>query len=301
MAYLKCILVALMLATVAALECDPAPGGTTRIGDKCVSPGRDGSGNAGFYVILTKAGVTNVPGSAVTGNIGVSPIALTAVTGFALTASTVGELAGKFSESTAVTGSVYAADFGGKVAANLTTAVGTMELAYTDAASRSTTTATNVSVGGGKVGVAGFLTNASALGAYKGLAGGASLDGFTLTPGVYTWISAITLGAGGHLNLRGNDTDIFILQTTGGVTMGANAMVNLLCEDGNTVGTNCTAVKPENVFWQVAGAVTLGASAHLEGIILTKTATTLGTSASIRGRVLAQTACTMIMNEITEP
>lgn len=44
-------------------------------------------GTAAPYTIFSKSGISNVPGTAdqiVTGSIGVSPIAITAVTGFAL-------------------------------------------------------------------------------------------------------------------------------------------------------------------------------------------------------------------------
>src|ERR1700690_2410427 len=42
-------------------------------------------GTAGNYVILAKSGISTVPTSAITGDIGVSPISATAITGFALT------------------------------------------------------------------------------------------------------------------------------------------------------------------------------------------------------------------------
>ena len=50
---------------------------------------------------------------------------------------------------------------------------------------------------------------------------------------------------------------------------------------------------PKNVFWQFSGAVTLGTSAHIEGIILAQTSIALQTGASIKGRLLAQSAVTI--------
>jgi hypothetical protein len=47
--------------------------------------------------------------------------------------------------------------------------------------------------------------------------------------------------------------------------------------------------------------VNLGTTAHLEGIVLTKTAATLQTGASVNGRLLAQTAVTIDSSTITEP
>jgi cytoskeletal protein CcmA (bactofilin family) len=56
-----------------------------------------------------------------------------------------------------------------------------------------------------------------------------------------------------------------------------------------------------NVFWQVAGVVDLGTTAHLEGVVLTKTAVTLETGASINGRLLAQTAVDMAADTVVGP
>ena len=58
---------------------------------------------------------------------------------------------------------------------------------------------------------------------------------------------------------------------------------------------------PKNIFWQVAGAVTLGTTAHFEGVILAKTMIAVNTGASVNGRLLAQTAVTLQMNAVTEP
>jgi hypothetical protein len=46
----------------------------------------------------------------------------------------------------------------------------------------------------------------------------------------------------------------------------------------------------KNVFWQVAGTVDVGTTAHSAGIILSQTAIKLETGASLSGRALAQTA-----------
>jgi hypothetical protein len=85
-------------------------------------------------------------------------------------------------------------------------------------------------------------------------------------------------------------TDIFILQTTGSVVQAANTQVILL--DG---------VLAKNIFWQVAGQVNVGAGAHLEGVLLVKTAAVFETGASLNGRIFAQTACTLQMATITKP
>jgi len=58
---------------------------------------------------------------------------------------------------------------------------------------------------------------------------------------------------------------------------------------------------PENIFWQVAGTVTLGTTSHFEGIILSMTGITLNTGASMNGRALAQTAVVLDGNTVIKP
>jgi cytoskeletal protein CcmA (bactofilin family) len=57
----------------------------------------------------------------------------------------------------------------------------------------------------------------------------------------------------------------------------------------------------KNIFWQTAGAVTLGTTSHFEGNILSQTSISLKTGASINGRMMAQTALTLQMNTVTQP
>jgi hypothetical protein len=57
----------------------------------------------------------------------------------------------------------------------------------------------------------------------------------------------------------------------------------------------------KNIFWQVAGATTIGTYAHFEGVILSKTMIAVNTGASVNGRLLAQTAVTLQMNTVTAP
>jgi hypothetical protein len=216
---------------------------------------------AGDFVILAKTGISTVPASSITGNIAVSPITVAAITGFGL----IMDSSGEFSTATQVTGNVYGPDYTSPTPSELTTAVGDMETAYTDAAARSTTDA-NLNLGGGAIG------------------------GMTLTSGVYTFDRDISIGTATKVYFSGTDTDVFILQTTGSVVQAANTEVILL---GGALA--------KNIFWQVAGEVNVGAGAHLKGVLLVKTAVTFVTGSSLTGRVLAQTACTLQMATITEP
>ena len=78
--------------------------------------------SAGDYVILAKSGISTVPPSVITGNLGVSPMAATFITGFSLIADSTNV----FSTSAQVTGKVYAADYAVPTPSNLTTAIGDM-------------------------------------------------------------------------------------------------------------------------------------------------------------------------------
>jgi hypothetical protein len=214
-------------------------------------------GTSGNFVILAKSGISNVPPSAITGNMGVSPIAATAITGFSLTADSTNV----FSISPQVTGKVYAADYATPTPSTLTTAVGDMELAFTDAAGR-----------------APDVTEFSS----------GNIGGKTIGPGVYKWSTGVQIPA--DVTLTGNATDVWIFQIAQNLTMSSAAKVLLV---GGAL--------PKNVFWQVSGLVDLGTTAHCEGIVLSKTAVTLKTGASIKGRLLAQTAVTIDSSTVVEP
>ena len=69
-------------------------------------------------------------------------------------------------------------------------------------------------------------------------------------------------------------------------------------------GANVTlggGAKASNIFWQVAGQVTLGTTAAMKGIILCQTAIVMNTGATLNGRALAQTAVTLDANTVTRP
>jgi hypothetical protein len=229
---------------------------------------------AGDYVILTKTGISTVPDSVITGDIAVSPAAATYMTGFSFTADS----SGTFSTSAQITGSAYAANYGTPIPYKLTTAVGEMETAYTNAAGRTNNNATRIDLGTGVLGGVGF--------------GDATTP---LTPGVYTFGTDVNIAetiyfeGTGHGDDEG-ETDVFIVQMTGNLNQAANK--NVVLSNGALA---------ENIFWQVAGAVTVGEGAHMEGILLVKTAVLFKTGSSLNGRVLAQTACDLQVATITQP
>ena len=89
-------------------------------------------GAANDFVILAKTGISTVPGSSITGDIGVSPAAATYITGFSLSA----DATNVFAASTQVVGQVFASDYEPPTPSNMTAAISDMETAFSDAAGR---------------------------------------------------------------------------------------------------------------------------------------------------------------------
>lgn len=164
--------------------------------------------------------------------------------------------------STQVIGSVFAADGASPTPDALTTAILNMETAYTDAAGRLAPTSLD--------------------------RGGGALGGLNFAPGLHRWSTAVTIAS--NMTLAGGADDVWIFQVNGALTMSATA--KMLLRDG---------ARARNIFWQVAGAVTLEATSHAEGIILSSTAITLASGASINGRLLAQTAININASVVSAP
>jgi hypothetical protein len=214
-------------------------------------------GSAANYVILAKSAISNVPTSAITGDLGLSPAAASFITGLALNLPA----AGAASTSAQVTGNVYASDYAVPTPTNLTTAILAMQTAYTDAAGRPTPDYTELATG--------------------------AIGGLTLPAGLYKWSNTVTIGS--DVTLTGNATDVWIFQIAGGVTQAAATHVIL---SGGALAAN--------VFWQVAGTVAIGTTAHIEGQIMSQTAITLNTGATANGRLMAQTAVTLAGNTVVK-
>jgi hypothetical protein len=199
----------------------------------------------------------------VTGHVGLSPAARTFLTGWSL----ISEPTDTYFTSAQVVGGgkLYAADnVGSPTSVDLTTAVGDMQTAYTAAAGKPAGVGPNLNLGGGTV------------------------AGQTLAPGVYTWGTPVSITT--DLTLNGNATDVWVFQIAG--TLNMTAAKNVILTGGALA---------KNVFWQVSGAVTMGANTHFEGIILGQTGITFGNLSSINGRLLAQTAAVLDATTVTVP
>ena len=169
-------------------------------------------GAAGDFVILSKLRFNNVFISAVTGDIGTSPITVPVlmvncaeVSGTICTVDTTGPLSYRVTDST-----------------RLTASVGDMLTAYSDAAARLNPNFTNL--GDGKIG------------------------GKTLTRGLYKWTSGVVIPA--DITISGGPDDVWIFQVAGNLYMRSGVSIklaggaqakNIFWQSAGTVtlGSNC--------------------------------------------------------------
>ncbi len=210
-------------------------------------------GTAGNFVILAKSGIDTVPTSAITGDIGVSPIDSTAITGFSL----VMDASNVFSTSSQVTGNVYAADYTPPTPSNLTTAVSDMETAYVDAAGRPIPDFTEL--GAGEIG------------------------GLVLVPGLYKWGTGVSIAT--DVTLDGGANDVWIFQIAGGLTQANGTTVhltggavpeNIFWQAFGQVNIGTTAHFEGIALCQTA--IILGTGASVNGRLLAQTAVNIDSS-----------------------
>ena len=167
-----------------------------------------------------------------------------------------------YATSAQVTGNIFAADMADPTPINLTTAVGDMITAYNDAAGRPSPDFAQLGAG--------------------------NIGGKTLTPGLYNWTNSVTIPS--DVTISGNATDVWIFQVAQNLSMSNGVRITLI-----------GGAQAKNIFWQVAGTVLVGTTAHFEGIVLSKTGITLQTGASFKGRALAQTAVVLDGNAVVKP
>jgi hypothetical protein len=216
---------------------------------------------AGSYVLLAKTGITNVTGSTITG--GHLGVSPAAAT-FITGFALTADSTNTFATSDSVVppSRVYASNYADPTPANLTAAVLAMQGAYTDAAGR--TTPDFLNLGSGNIG------------------------GQTLVPGLYTWGTTVTIPE--DVTIAGGANDVWIFQISDDLDLSTDTRVNL-----------AGGAQAKNIFWQVAGQVTIRAGAHFEGIILSQTAITLQTNATMVGRALSQSLIAIDDNSVTAP
>ena len=206
--------------------------------------------SAANYVILAKSAITTIPGSAITGNLGISPAAASDMEGFSLSA----DASNTFATSEQVIGQIFAADYTDPTPSKLTTAVSDMEAALVDANGRSNPTATEL--------------------------GSGDLSGMTLTPGLYKWGTGLLINT--DLTLNGGPDDVFIMQVAGGITQAANVRItltgglqakNIFWAVGDVVSIGTGAHFEGVILAQTSIAFQTGSS--INGRLLAQTAVTL--------------------------
>jgi hypothetical protein len=173
------------------------------------------------------------------------------------------DVSGAFSTSSLVVGNVHAADYSFPTPTMMTAAVSDMETAYTGAAGRTSPDFTELYAG--------------------------DITGKTLTRGLYKWSTAVLVSVGG-VTISGTSNDVWIFQIAQNMELADGAVVTL-----------AGGAQASNIFWQVAGQVTLGTTAAMKGIILCKTAIIMRTGAALNGRALAQTAITLDADVVSGP
>jgi hypothetical protein len=243
-------LVAITNCYKSILPADPVVVDPTPIDQITTSPVN--LGGAADFVILSKTGISTVPNSVITGNIGVSPISATAITGFSL----IADATNQFSTSSQITGKVYASTYASPTPSNLTTAISNLETAYTDAAGRAAD--------------------------YTELYSG-DISGKTLTSGVYKWGTGVLINS--DVTLHGGPNDVWIFQVAEGITQangikiiltgGAQAK-NIFWQAAETVSIGTNAHFEGIVMSQTN--ISLGNGASINGRLLAQTAVTLDAS-----------------------
>ena len=230
--------------------------------------------SAADFAILAKTTITDVPASAITGNIGLSP-----GTGFAVKV-TCAEMA---------LGKIYTVD-AGYVGADMTcvapgpganktlvdNAVADMGTAYAEAAARTLPDATELGAG--------------------------NISGLTFYPGLYKWSTAVNINTDITLDAKGDTNAVWIFQIAQDLTVAAGGSlpvgIKVILAGG---------AKAANVFWQVGAAGVPGAGATLNtystfnGTILSAKQAIVNTGAVVNGRLFADTQVTLQQNPVTKP
>ena len=224
-------------------------GGNPSGGASQLAPGALNLGAASNYVVLSKSGISTVPSSVITGNLGVSPAAGTSITGFAL----VADATNLFSTSAQITGRVYAPTDAAPTPANVSTAVLDMQTAFTDAAGRA--------------------PSATELGA-------GNIGGMTLSPGVYKFGTGLLIPT--SLTLTGKATDVWIFQIAQNLTISSGVRIvlsggarpqNVFWQVSGLADVDTTAHVEGIIMSQTSIALHSGSS--INGRLLAQTAVTL--------------------------
>lgn len=202
-------------------------------------------GSTAKFAVLSGSLISNVPGSAITGDVGLSPSAGSKITGFG---------------ANEITGTVYTVDQTGPAgsvpaASDLTTAKGDLTIAYNDAAGR-----TPVPSGP-------FLNP-----------GAGDIGGLTLVPGLYKFTSTLAI-TGSDVTLTGGANDVWIFQIASDLNLGNGIKVilaggakaaNIFWQVGTSATLGTTSVCKGTIL--ADQSISLKTGATLDGRALASTA-----------------------------
>ncbi|KAJ1641380.1 hypothetical protein T492DRAFT_897633, partial [Pavlovales sp. CCMP2436] len=224
-------------------------------------------GDAAEYALLSGAAITSTA-SQIYGDVG----SLAAVT---CEAVSVGDATNTWLISTQVLGGgrLYASSLAAPTPAKLKAAAFDMYKSYDDAIGRT------VSAGSD----------------YTNFRGGIISNKTVFLPGVYKWNTLVQVD--GDILLVGSKDDVWIMQVTSYLSVGADVTIRLRASDNDLSSTP----QATNVFWQVGAHLILGANAHLEGNCLVTVYTTFGNGATVNGRILSRGAITLTNSVVTRP
>jgi hypothetical protein len=217
---------------------------------------------AGDFAILTKSGITNVPASAITGDIGASPI-----TSAAMDNVTCSEIKGTiYGSDVGYTGSGVVNCFKGAAPDNTLVAQAVLDMgtAYNDAAGRTLPDYTELGAG--------------------------NISGMTLEPGLYKWSSGVLITT--DVTLTGSANDVWIFQIAGDLTQEGASRITL---EGGAQAKNIFWQVAGSA------GVALDTTVYFEGVILAEKGISLNTDATVNGRLMTQTAVTLDHNIVGEP
>lgn len=165
-------------------------------GTQPLGPGPINLRTSGDFTLLSETGITTTGTTSILGDMGTSPIAATAMTGFGLIAAADNQSA----SSSLVTGKIYAANYAVPTPAKMTSAISDMQTAFTTA-------------------------NGLVINPIVNLYGG-NVSGKTLLPGLYKYSTGVLITNAG-VTLAGGPNDTWVFQIAKDLIVNNSAIITL--------------------------------------------------------------------------